>query len=770
MGRAPTRKFGEEDISKDEASSRLESIRGRNAAEASRKQAQFESSLNPLRMSELMDPSNQYEYDEGELERAKSVRGVEVSAAYEYVMVFKMTSDGTTLAKRNEDSVIPNYASSVIKALLEAQMEVLTYLSAQKDELICLITVSDPVLNEFADDKNYLVELDPSVLQYKMELGSRKNHWKGRVIEDKNNEFSKWPPYKHIWGKWESELPDVSIYKGLEYSVPGSKNVKDIVMFQKNSLHRLKLIAMMVSADAQLMKGAGVPVETLLHKKHVLAFYPMHQPAIVDLLLQKTLPWQVAPWQQPFRALREYFGEKVTLYFCFLGHYSSWLILPAIVGFVFQIVAWSTGPNLSHPVIPVFGAFICVWSICMLQFWKRSESKYAFVWGQSDFERQELQRPEYQGKLIRSYIDGRHLLYYPEREYRKKLAASTSIIISLICVVIGAVAGIYCMKFALSKKIGTYASTVTSIVNTVQITISNFLYTEVARKLVENENHKTQTLYQDSLIIKVFAFQFVNSYASFFFIAFVAATLVPDVGTDPNFLGQCGDINCMRPLAINLAIIFGTRLTITNAIEVAMMVYMNQTKVKEETEGLTDEQKANLSPPEREYMLQEYDATTDSITIFADIAIQFGFSTLFICALPIACACSLVSNHVKAKLQSWKLLTMYQRPVPQGAQDIGSWHKILSIISVLSVLTNAGLICFTMDVLYKNSEVSSAAASSSDGTHRASFSPIGRLWIFVCFIVSLLVLQFVIADYVPDETDEVQVQKKRQDLFRSTVE
>jgi hypothetical protein len=71
-------------------------------------------------MSELMDPSNQY--DEGELERAKSVRGVEVSASFEYVMVFKMTSDGTTLAKRNEDSVIPNYASSVIKALLEAQL------------------------------------------------------------------------------------------------------------------------------------------------------------------------------------------------------------------------------------------------------------------------------------------------------------------------------------------------------------------------------------------------------------------------------------------------------------------------------------------------------------------------------------------------------------------------------------------------------------------------------------------------------------------------
>ena len=34
------------------------------------------------------------------------------------------------------------------------------------------------------------------------------------------------------------------------------------------------------------------------------------------------------------------------------------------------------------------------------------------------------------------------------------------------------------------------------------------------------ENHRTQTQYDDALIIKLFAFQFANSYASLFYIAF----------------------------------------------------------------------------------------------------------------------------------------------------------------------------------------------------------------------------------------------------------
>lgn len=34
--------------------------------------------------------------------------------------------------------------------------------------------------------------------------------------------------------------------------------------------------------------------------------------------------------------------------------------------------------------------------------------------------------------------------------------------------------------------------------------------------------------------------------------------------------------------------------------------------------------------------------------------------------------------------------------MPSGAQDIGTWQSIFTIISVTAVVTNAALVCFTM--------------------------------------------------------------------------
>lgn len=91
---------------------------------------------------------------------------------------------------------------------------------------------------------------------------------------------------------------------------------------------------------------------------------------------------------------------------------------------------------------------------------------------------------------------------------------------------------------------------------------------EIAVALTNAENHRTDTQYEDSMIVKLFVFQFVNSYSSFFFLAFIAQNLESSKDVPSNFQGQCGAPNCMEPLSINLAIIFGTRLTLTNFLDI----------------------------------------------------------------------------------------------------------------------------------------------------------------------------------------------------------
>jgi predicted membrane-bound mannosyltransferase len=39
------------------------------------------------------------------------------------------------------------------------------------------------------------------------------------------------------------------------------------------------------------------------------------------------------PWETPVDDIKNYFGEKIGLYFVFLKENTTWLIVPAIVGF-----------------------------------------------------------------------------------------------------------------------------------------------------------------------------------------------------------------------------------------------------------------------------------------------------------------------------------------------------------------------------------------------------------------------------------------------------
>jgi hypothetical protein len=44
------------------------------------------------------------------------------------------------------------------------------------------------------------------------------------------------------------------------------------------------------------------------------------------------------PFAQPLSDIREYFGEKVALYFAWLGYYTIYLLFPAILGCLMLIL------------------------------------------------------------------------------------------------------------------------------------------------------------------------------------------------------------------------------------------------------------------------------------------------------------------------------------------------------------------------------------------------------------------------------------------------
>ncbi len=126
----------------------------------------------------------------------------------------------------------------------------------------------------------------------------------------------------------------------------------------------------------------------------------------------------------------------MALYFAFVGHYTYTLLLPAIIGLPLQIAVFALD-NYSAIFLPIYSYFIALWAIVMLEFWKRRESRLAMEWGMSDFDSRDLDRSEFQGKPIISFVDGSPIRYFPQKTRQIYTIQSGLATFALILLVLG---------------------------------------------------------------------------------------------------------------------------------------------------------------------------------------------------------------------------------------------------------------------------------------------------------------------------------------------
>ena len=301
---------------------------------------------------------------------------------------------------------------------------------------------------------------------------------------------------------------------------------------------RLKLIQSIIMAR-KFEGGCHLDVYRLIKDKCILGFFPLHDHVELRTLEEKWLRFCQMPWNEPVDDVKDYYGEKIGLYFLWLAHYTSWLLVAGIVGFFCWINIADNDNDPNAVIMPYFACFMALWSTLFLEFWKRKEKTYAMRWGMCGYEEEEQTRPQFIGERRPSPVDGKEYLYFPRNEAQMRLLQSSTIILGFILVVIAVVASIFILKLVLSGiqalTVGgtQLGSIIASIANALQIQVMNIIYGGVAIKLNDYENHRTDTEYEDALIAKTFVFQFVNSFASLFYIAFVKpfiADLDPCIG------------------------------------------------------------------------------------------------------------------------------------------------------------------------------------------------------------------------------------------------
>lgn len=612
-------------------------------------------------------------------------------------------------------------------------------------------------------------------------------------LDKANNEQPSTDKIKNLWDQLGLEKP-ISAYaeyrkgnaddelrqawKAHEIDETGKRSVF-------SSMERLRLLHSYISTQVNLnaLEDAGL----------IVAYFPLHNdwmlkgkencapvaPDTEERLLRNILvdfksspmskdtplvqSWTTSLINQkiPLNKIRGYFGEKIALYFEFLRFYQVALIIPSIIGFVVFIVQ-RTLPAQDTTLLAlnvIYSIIMSIWATVFLEMWKRREASLSIIWGQTKFEQIEVPRPQYRGTLRRSPItDEMDEVFFEGSKRFKYFLLACSITSLIILMVIGIVAGLLIFKFIYSGKYVANGLDMTlpvcSVLNAIQIQCFNFLYSKLVKRLTDLENHKTQIQYEDSYILKTFAFQFVNSFNSLCYIAFIKSYFEGCIVTDKD--GNKDSVkgaSCMDELYTQLISIFLISYA-KNLIELGIpyIKYYLRKRKKSQSKGKVTNEPSVAAPKDlrskiesqlylETYLTPEKDGTIDD---YLELAVQFGYLTLFALAFPLSTLLAFLGLWLEMYTDKLKILKLVRRPVPLAIKDIGTWFYIFSTICVFAIFSNTGLFCFT-------SRTFQNWIGNSDYDYL----------IFAIVVVVLLIFRSQLQSWIPDVEEKYEIVKAR---------
>lgn len=299
--------------------------------------------------------------------------------SWDYCMVFEVHDAEDRLSAKQQNKSL----KYVIDRLAEGGLQTKLFFSVQKDEVYLKIRAPLKRLQREADRINYRLLLEPTILANKLLTGNmaakrEEKRWKP-VEVPYNSIQTDIDPYEYIYCNYQMDDHFSDLYK--KYS--------NNSMFR--GVDRLKLMANIISAKAK-DGGCEIDVYRLIRDKCMITFFPIHDAVELRELEEKWVRMCELPWKQHVDIVKDYFGEKIGFFFLFLGHYTSWLLPAAIIGFFAWTNVAADDNNPSSQTMPFFATFVALWSTAMLEYWKRKEKGRAMRWGMIGYEEEEQNR------------------------------------------------------------------------------------------------------------------------------------------------------------------------------------------------------------------------------------------------------------------------------------------------------------------------------------------------------------------------------------------
>ncbi|XP_060890503.1 anoctamin-1-like isoform X1 [Labrus mixtus] len=347
-------------------------------------------------------------------------------------------------------------------------------------------------------------------------------------------------------------------------------------------------------------------ITSLLANSVYTSAYPLHDGDIEGvsaesndrkLLYEEWASYSVFYKYQPIGLIRKYFGEKVGLYFAWLGVYTQMLIPAAIVGVIvflygcatvddnipsmeicdprnnitmcplcdracsyWKLVTACGTARASHlfdnPATVFFSIFMALWAVLFMEHWKRRQMRLNYVWDLTGFgeEEEDHNRAEYEIRVM----DKKMRQENSEKAEKQKLtcmdrmpaylvvfftmclmiAVTFVIVFGVILYRISIKAALHISSYPVARSnVRATVKTTAAIINLIVIIILDEIYGSIARWLTTLEVPKTDKSFEERLIFKTFILKFVNAFTPIVYLAFFRGRLV---GRPGNYLYVVG--------------------------------------------------------------------------------------------------------------------------------------------------------------------------------------------------------------------------------------
>ncbi|XP_069907049.1 anoctamin-10 isoform X2 [Oryctolagus cuniculus] len=479
--------------------------------------------------------------------------------------------------------------------------------------------------------------------------------------------------------------------------------------------------------QAKLYPGKSL-LRRLLTSGIVVQVFPLHDSEALKKL-EDAWYTRLALKYQPIDSIRGYFGETIALYFGFLEYFTFALIPMAVIGLPYYLFVWE-----DYDKYVIFASFNLIWSTVILEVWKRGCASMTYRWGTLVMKRQfEEPRPGFHGVLGVNSVTGREEPLYSS--YKRQLRIY---LVSLPFVCICLYFSLYVMMIYFDMETWALALHdssesewtsillyVPSIIYAIVIEIMNRLYRYAAEFLTSWENHRLESAYQNHLVLKVLVFNFLNCFASLFYIAFV--------------------LKDMKLLRQSLATLLITSQILNQIVE-SLLPYWLQRKHGVRVRRKVQALKADVDTTLYEQVILEKEMGTYLGTFddYLELFLQFGYVSLFSCVYPLAAAFAVLNNFTEVNSDALKMCRVFKRPFAEPSANIGVWQLAFETMSVISVVTNCALIGMSPQVnaLFPESKTD-------------------LILIVVAVEHALLALKFILAFAIPDKPRHIQMKLAR---------